>query len=401
MKTMKMINLLLAVVFIAFNATAQDSLQKSNEEKYRFTVTHDNPATPVKSQSKSGTCWSFAATSFIESELIRLGAVETDLSEMYFVNLAYRDKADRYIRYHGQSNYGPGGQAHDVMNVIRKHGFVTEKEYPGLLAGEESHNHSELHAVLKGFLEAVLSSKSGKLSQVWKNAYGAILDTYLGPLPIQENNTDKKNARLDKKSGFNPDDYVELTSYLHHPFYTWINLEIPDNWTYDLYYNIPLEELMAVMTGALENGFTVCWDGDVSDKGFSHANSVAILPEKDTASLDASLKEKWEKLSEKDKMAELYKFEKPGKEKAISPEMRQDAFDSHLATDDHLMHFTGIALDQNGTRYFITKNSWGANSNKTGGYLNISESYARMNTIAIMIHKDALPDFLKKKIANK
>jgi len=399
---MKMINLLMAVVFISYNTTAQDSLQKPDEEKYRFSVTHDNPATPVKSQSKSGTCWSFAATSFVESELIRLGAGETDLSEMYFVNLAYRDKADRYIRYHGHSNYGPGGQAHDVMNVIRNHGFVTEKEYPGLLAGEESHNHSELHAVLKGFLEAVLSSKSGKLSQVWKNAYGAILDTYLGPLPAYENDTDKSiKTRLDKKSGFNPDDYVELTSYLHHPFYTWINLEIPDNWTYDLYYNIPLEELMAVMKGALENGFTVCWDGDVSDKGFSHANSVAILPEKDTASLDASEKEKWEKLSEKDKMAELYKFEKPGKEKAISPEMRQDAFDSHLATDDHLMHFTGIAEDQNGTRYFITKNSWGANSNKTGGYLNISESYARMNTIAIMIHKDALPEFLKKKIANK
>lgn len=400
MKTIKMINLLLAVIFIAFNATAQDSLQKSNEEKYRFTVTHDIPATPVKDQSKSGTCWSFAATSFVESELIRLGAGETDLSEMYFVNLAYREKADRYIRYHGRSNFGPGGQAHDVLNVIKKYGFVTEKEYPGLLAGEESHNHSELHAVLKGFLEAVLSSKSGKLSQVWKNAYAAILDTYLGPLPFHENDTDKKKARLDKKSGFNPNDYVELTSYLHHPFYTWINLEIPDNWSHDQYYNIPLEELMAVMTGALRNGYTVCWDGDVSDKGFSHTNSVAILPEKDLASLEGSEREKWEKLSEKEKSAQLYKFDKPGKEKSVTPEMRQDAFDRHLATDDHLMHFTGIAEDQNGTRYFITKNSWAANSNKSGGYLNISESYARMNTIAIMIHKDALPDILRKKIVN-
>jgi bleomycin hydrolase len=397
-----MINLLLAVFYITQNLTAQDSLQKVNEEKFNFKVTHEVPATPVKSQSKSGTCWSFAATSFVESELIRLGQGETDLSEMYFVNYAYREKADRYIRYHGKSSFGAGGQAHDVMNVISEYGYVSEKDYPGIIPGEESHNHSELDAVLKGYLDALLSSKSGKLSQVWKSAFAAILDTYLGPLPIVNQNIDKsRKEAASKKTALNTEDYIELTSYQHHPFYTWINLEIPDNWSHDKYYNIPLDELMEITAKALKNGFTVCWDGDVSDKGFSHTNSVAILPEKDTAALDSSEKEKWEKLTEKEKIAELYKFDKPGKEKSVTPEMRQDAFDRHQATDDHLMHFTGLAEDQNGTLYFITKNSWAANSNKTGGYLYISESYARMNTIAIMIHKDALPENLKKRISSQ
>lgn len=380
------------LIFASSYCSAQDTLIMPSNENYVFTVVHENAATSVKDQYRSGTCWSFGATSFFESELIRVGAGEFDLSEMYYVNLAYRGKAENYVRFHGSSNFGPGGQAHDVLNGIKKHGLVTEKEYPGIIPGETSHNHGELNTVLEGFLKSLLSARSDKLSKAWENAYGSILDAYMGPLPA--------NGGLKNVKGFNPDDYIEITSYTHHPFYSWFSLEIPDNWSQDKYYNLPLEDMMSVIFNALEKGYTVCWDGDVSDKGFSHSNGVAILPEKDLKSLEGSEQAKWEALTQKDKNAQLYKFDKPGKEKQITQEMRQEAFDNQSSTDDHLMHFTGIVTDQQGTKYFVTKNSWAANSNKTGGYLNISEAYARLNTINVMVHKNALPENIRKKLGN-
>ena len=380
------------LIFAGTPSFAQDTIAKPAEEKYVFTVVHQNAATSVKDQYRSGTCWSFGAVSFFESELLRTGAGEFDLSEMYYVNLAYRGKAERYVRFHGLSNFGPGGQAHDVLNGIKQKGLVTEKEYPGIIPGETSHNHGELNSVLEGFLKGLLSSGSEKLSNAWKNAYAGILDAYMGPLPA--------NGGLKNVKGFNPDDYIEITSYTHHPFYSWFSLEIPDNWSQDKYYNLPLDDMMSVIFNALEKGYTVCWDGDVSDKGFSHANGVAILPEKDLKSLEGSEQAKWEALSQKDKNAQLYKFNKPGKEKQVTQEMRQEAFDNQSSTDDHLMHFTGIVTDQQGTKYFITKNSWAANSNKTGGYLNISEAYARLNTVNIMVNKNALPENIRKKLTN-
>ncbi len=385
---MKKLVSLSIVLLLTFQLFSQDTVKSAEPEKYKFDTLKILPATPVKDQYRSGTCWSFAAVSYLESELIRLGSGETDLSEMFFVNHAYREKAKKYIRYHGSSNFGPGGQAHDVMNIIKSYGYVSETGYPGIVPGETSHNHGELDKVLKGFLDAVLASKSGKLSQAWYPAYLGILDAYLGKLPENSKQTTQK---------INPDDYIELTSYSHNPYYTWINLEIPDNWSNDKYFNLPLDELMSLMFDALNKGYTIAWDGDVSDKGFSHSNGIAILPDKDIKSLAGSERERWEKLSEKDKNAELYKFETPGNEKKVTPEMRQEAFDSHLSTDDHLMHVIGIAVDQKGTRYLITKNSWAANSNKYGGYLKISEPYARMHTIAFMVHKDALPGAILKK----
>ncbi|KAF5062449.1 Peptidase C1-like family protein [anaerobic digester metagenome] len=381
---------------LSFSYAQQDSIKK---EGFQFEVIKTNPATPVKDQYRSGTCWSFATVSFIESELLRLGAGEKDLSEMYFVNHAYREKAERYVRLHGSSNFGPGGQAHDVMNTIAKYGFAGESDYPGLLTGESKHLHGELDAVLKAYLDAVVQKKDGKLSKVWPDAFAGILDAYLGPVHDQANG---KNAgalpAYAQAAGFNPADYIELTSFLHHPFYQKINLEIPDNWSQDLYYNLPLDELMDVMNHAIEKGYTICWDGDVSDKGFSHAKGVAILPEISGSSLEGTERERWEKLSEKEKNAELYSFSKPVKEKNITPEIRQEDFNNLKATDDHLMHITGIATDQLGTRYYITKNSWAADSNKSGGYLNMSEAYVRLNTIAVMVHKDAVPPLIRKKL---
>jgi bleomycin hydrolase len=393
---MKKINLLALSLscFLVFTQVSGQETKTPKVDGYKFTEIKTNPATPVKDQYRSGTCWSFATTSFVESELLRLGYDITDISEMFFVYHAYIDKAYRYIRLHGSSNFGPGGQAHDVMNVIKKYGLVTESKFPGLLKGEDKHKHGELDAALKAYLDVVISNKDGKLSQVWPTAYVALLNAYLGDAgSISAEKSSKKQY-----SRFNPDDYVELTSYNHHPFFTRFDLEVPDNWSHDSYYNLPVDDLVSVISYAINSGYTVCWDGDVSDKGFSHSNGVAIIPEKDITAMEGTERARWEKLSEKEKNSELYSFKEPGSEKKISQEMRQDAFDNFQATDDHLMHFTGMVKDQNGTIYYVTKNSWAANSNEWGGYLNISEAYVRLNTIAVMLHKDAIPPALKKQL---
>jgi bleomycin hydrolase len=389
--------LLTLICILTYTIGLSQEAETPKEEGYKFTTIKNIKASPVKDQYKSGTCWSFAATSYLESELIRLGYDTLDISEMYFVNYAYREKAIRYVRLHGSANFGPGGQAHDVLNVVKSHGFVTETEYPGLLKGEQKHIHGELDAVLQGYLTALIKKEDGKLSSVWPEAYNAILNVYLGPVNDKSAGSDK--IRLKQLyPRFNPDDYVELTSYNHHPFYETFDLEVPDNWSHDLYYNLPVDEMMEVINSAVKNGYTVCWDGDVSDKGFSHGNGVAIVPDKDVAALDGTERSRWEKLSEREKNAELYTFKQPGAEKKISQEMRQEAFNSLQATDDHLMHITGMVTDQNGTVYYTTKNSWAANSNKSGGYLNMSESYLRLNTIAIMVHKDAIPQAIRRKL---
>ncbi|NTW25114.1 MAG: aminopeptidase [Lentimicrobium sp.] len=389
----------ISLINVSLNVSGQDNEQEP-VEGYKFTTIKINPASPVKDQYKSGTCWSFAATSFIESELLRLGYDTIDISEMFFVYKAYQEKAGRYVRLHGNANFGPGGQAHDVFNVVKQNGFVTEEDFPGLLKGETNHLHGELDAVLKGYLDALLSNKDGKISQVWPEAYSALLNAYMGPLPesVIKKGKSPEIVSNEKYPRFNPEEYVELTSYLHHPFYQSIDLEVPDNWSHDRYFNIPVDELIETMNYSINNGYTVCWDGDVSDRGFSHSNGVAIVPDKNVTTMEGTERSSWEKLSEKEKNAELYTFKTPGTEKKVTQEMRQRAFDNFQATDDHLMHFTGIVSDQNGTNYYITKNSWAAASNQNGGYLNISEAYARLNTIAIMVHINAIPADLKKKL---
>jgi bleomycin hydrolase len=393
----KNITLLLTLSgFMACSISVAQETDPPVNEGFRFTTLKTIPASPVKDQYKSGTCWSFAATSFVESELLRLGYDTLDISEMFFVNHAYRDKANRYVRLHGSANFGPGGQAHDVLNVVKQYGFITEAEYPGLLKGEPKHKHGELDAVLKAYLDAVIKNQDGKLSLVWPDACNSLLDVYMGPLPESPDPEKIQSEKLYPR--FKPEDYVELTSYAHHPFYTFFDLEIPDNWSHDHYFNLPAGELYAVAEYAIKNGFSVCWDGDVSDKGFSHSNGVAIVPDKDLKASEGTERLLWEKLTEKEKNAELYNFKNPGKEKEISQEMRQEAFDNYQASDDHLMHLTGLVSDQNGNNYFITKNSWAANSNSTGGYLNMSKAYFMLNTIAIMIHKDAIPDAIRRKL---
>jgi len=366
---MKKLHLFVLACCVALSASAQDEEKKSTIE---FTPVHDIKTTPVKSQDRTGTCWSYSTTSFIETEVIRLGGPELDLSEMYFVRYTYPEKARLYIMAHGKGNFSEGGQAHDVMNVLRQYGMATEEAYPGRRDVSKPHNHSELASSQKVLLDNYMKGRKASPSTVWYDVQAAILDIYMGKVPAKVDGVSPQEYAAKMK--INADDYIELTSYSHHPFYQPFNLEVPDNWSSDLYYNLPLDDLMAVMDHGLENGFSFVFDGDVSEKFFSHKLGAAIVP-----------------------VDEEKGFE-PQEEKKITQEVRQDAFLSWQSTDDHLMHITGVSTDQNGTRYFKTKNSWGTDRGGYEGYLYMSESYMRLHTVAIMIHKDALPKAIAKKL---
>ena len=370
MKTLKLFGLI-AILFFSFSLYAQEE-----NEGYKFKDLTNIKVTSVKNQQKTGTCWSFSATSFVETELLRLNNHEYDLSEMYFVRYAYEEKGMDYVRYHGKFNFGEGGQAHDVMNQIKKYGFISQEAYQGNEYSPGKYIHRELDEILNAILDVVVSKPNKKLTPVWYNAYKAVIDTYLGVVPEKFDINGEIVTPLEfaEKENFNTDDYVELTSFTHHPFYEKVILEVPDNWSNEYYYNLPLNEFMDVMKTALKNGYTFVWDGDISFKGFSHKNEVAIVPEGD------------------------FEFISPKEEKNITADFRQQEFDNLTTTDDHLMHITGLAEDQNGTIYYKTKNSWGEDSNDFGGYLYMSESYLRLNSIAIMLHKDAISKEIRKKL---
>jgi bleomycin hydrolase len=288
------------------------------------------------------------------------------------------------VRYHGLANFGPGGQAHDVINMIRDHGMVPESVYPGKNYGDTIHNHGELNRVLEDYLKGVV--KGRKLTTAWERGFNGIVHAYLGdePASFTYDGKDFTPVSFRDHTGFNPDDYVELTSYSHHPFYQKMDLEVPDNWSHDLYYNLPIDDLMAVIDHALASGYSVAWDGDVSEKGFSHRNGVAILPATP-----------WGQMSKAEADSA---FKHPVKELQVTQEMRQTAFDDYATTDDHLMHLVGTARDANGTVYYMTKNSWGSESNDYGGYLMMSQPYVRLETLAILVHKDAVPKEIRKKL---
>lgn len=368
-------------------------------QTYDFTVTDSVAVTPVKNQASSGTCWCFATASFLESELLRKGKGEHDLSEMFIVRQKLLNQLnDNYLR-RGRGNIGQGSLSHTFLNAYNQVGIVPEEVYSGINYDSPRHNHGEMMAMLEAVAGVALKAK--KRSPQYDAMVKSVLDTYLGPLP--ETFTYRGKTYTPKSFaeslGINTSDYVELTSFTHHPYYESFELEVPDNWEHARQYNLPLDELMDVIDGALRSGYSVCWDGDVSERGFRFANGVAINPDiRDLSRYSAADSAVFAPLTEAQRLDSVMTFSRPYLEIVVTPELRQEGFESFVTTDDHLMHLTGLAKDQNGTKYYVTKNSWGTDRNGFGGYLNMSESFVRAKTIYVMLHKDALPVALRKRL---
>lgn len=395
-------NLILAGMLLSsLTISAQEKKEEEKEVGYQFTAVKEIPCTPVKDQYRSGTCWSFSGLGFLEAEMLRLGKPTVDLSEMFVVYHSYSDKATKYVRLHGSLNFGAGGAFHDVTNVVKKYGIVPEEVYKGLNYGEEKHVHGELDRVLLDNVKAVVDNPNKKLTTAWHDAFDSNLDSYLGKLPEKFTYQGKEYTPQSFATdfvGLNLDDYVEITSYTHHPFYSKFIIEVPDNWSWDEVYNVPLTELDEIIDNAINSGYPVAWAADVSEKGFATSKKgVAVIPVADKANMTGAEITKWEKLTDKEKDEELYKLNKPGAEKAITQELRQIDFDDYQTTDDHGMLIVGTAKDQNGKPYYKVKNSWG-DYNDYNGFFYASKPYVEFKTMSIMVHKDAIPKNIRKKL---
>ena len=376
----------------ALTAVAEE--KKDSVEGFKFTDTKVVPGTPVKDQNKSGTCWSFSGIGFIENEILRNTGKELDLSEMWVVRHCYSDKADRFVRMDGKTNFAAGGSVLDVAYVIDNYGIVPEEAYKGLEYGEEKHDHYELDPVLAGIVTAV-NDKKGK-----KGAVDATLDSYLGKRP-ETFTVDGKTYTPQSYAaslGINTADYIPVTSYTHHPFYTQFPLEVADNWLWLPYHNVPMDEMKAIVDNALDNGYSVAWAADVSEPGFKWKEGFAVMPKKKTAAdLEGTELARWVKLSDKEREDEQNDITGPVDEIEVTQELRQEMFDNHETTDDHGMVIVGKAKDQNGKNYYKVKNSWDTNQ-VYDGYFYVSEPYFLAKTLDIYVNRAAIPADIAKKM---
>jgi bleomycin hydrolase len=394
----RLFGLIFVMIISTFMLSAQeDTTQK--KEGFQFTSIKENPTTSVKDQYKSGTCWAFSTLSFLESELLRTGKGEYDLSEAFIVRNTYIEKAIRYVRFQGKTNFSPGGGFRDITYVINKYGIVPEEVYTGLNYGTDKHVHAELDAVLKAYVDQIIKNPNRELTTAWLDGYIGILDAYFGKVPEKfiYKGQEYTPITFAQSLGLNMDDYVEISSFTHHPFYEQFILEIPDNWLHGMVYNVPLDEMMRIIDYSIENGYTVAWGSDVSEKGFKWSKGIAVVPDETLPDLTGTEKERWEKLTDAEKQKQIYAIDGPVKEKIITQELRQIAFDNYNTTDDHGMHITGIAKDQKGNIYYKVKNSWGL-SGPYEGYFYASKPFVAYKTTGIMINKNSIPKDIRKKL---
>ena len=397
MKSFKSI-CIFAALLVSGAAMAQSRPAAVSTKDYEFTTVKENPITPVKNQYRSGTCWCFSALSFLESEAIKNKNIKDttlfpDFSEMYVVRKAYHDRAIKYVRLNGKMNFAAGSDFGDVLEVARDYGLVDQKAYSGLQYGYDLPVQGELDAVLKGYVDAVVKNPNRKLTSVWPKGLDGILDAYMGEIPerFTVNGVSYTPESYVNSFKLNTDDYVGLTSYTHHPFYTAFAMEVEDNWRCTPSWNVPLDEFMAIIDNAVNNGYTVAWGGDVSEPGFTR-DGLAILIDTEAKATSGSDQERWVGKAE-----EKPQEKKTVKELDVTQELRQQMFDEKTSTDDHGMHLYGIAKDQNGTKYYLIKNSWG----ETGAYKGIwymSENFVKGKTLNIVVNKKAIPANIRKKL---
>ncbi|WP_394350833.1 C1 family peptidase [Elizabethkingia argenteiflava] len=383
--------LLLTLLTVGSLAFAQDNLinsLKSNQSEnpdFKFTTLKEVGRTSVKDQGSSGTCWSYSGNSFIESEMIRMGKPVVDLAEIFTARNVYRDKAKRYVLFGGALEWGDGGELHDVINMYRKYGAVPQQVYSGLALGQTRNNFGEMQAVIKSMLDTYVKNPQGKLSPNWLENVDNVIDSYLGQAPKEFTYKGKRytpQTFAKEVVGINPDDYVELTSYKDYPYYQRFVTPVPDNWSHDSMWNVPMADLTKIIDNAVDKGYSVGWATDVSEPYFSYKNGVAYVPDIDLNHIDAEVK------------ASLFKGSRP--DKKITEDMRQEALNNLTTTDDHGMQIVGLAKDQTGKEYYMVKNSWGL-TNDFQGYLYVTKPYVQYKTTGILVHKNAIP----KDIINK
>ena len=381
-----------ATALIAANATAQTA-------EYEFTTIKENPVTSIKNQYRSGTCWCFSALSFIESEILRTKGIETDLSEMFVVGKSYRDRAIKYVRLDGHLNFAAGSSFGDVLHVINDYGIVPQEAMPGFNYGTTMPEHNEIDAALKGYVSAIAKNPNRTLSTAWVNGFDGIVAAYFGEYPETFVVDGKEYTPESYREflGINYDDYVNISSFTHHPFYEPFIIEVCDNWRWDSAYNLPMDEMMEVMYNAIDKGYTIAWGSDVSEKGFTR-DGLAVMPVEEKKAAAGSDQERWVGKAAEEQKEEV-KAELP-QEMTITQEMRQDGYDRKTTTDDHGMHIYGVAQDQNGNKYFMVKNSWGE-AGKYKGIWYASDAFVRYKTLNIVVHKDALPKHIAKKLGIK
>lgn len=397
-KFMKKIVLLATACLLSIASWAQDNTPAN--DGYQFSTVKANPITSIKNQGSSGTCWAFSGIGFLESELLRMNKGEYDLSEMYVVSFNYDDKVKKFVRLNGSLNFSQGGSFADVFEPINEYGVVPNTAMPGLNYGETTHKHSEMESGLSAYVNAIVKNSNKRLSTAWYNGFNGILNAYLGKKPenFTYNGKNYTPQSFAKELGLNSDNYISITSFTHHPFYSYFALEVPDNWRWALSYNVPLDKMIDIIDNAINNGYTVAWATDVSEVGFTR-DGLGVVPDQDDIEVVGSDQAHWLGLSATEKNKAIKeKIEKgPVKEMLITQELRQKAFDNYETTDDHGMQIFGIAKDKLGNKYYMVKNSWGDNS-KYKGIWYVSEAFVKYKTTSFVVNKASLPKDIASKI---
>ncbi len=388
---------------VALGAAADDKTEekeKADSVGFQFTEVKTIKTTSVKDQNMTGTCWCFAGTSHFEDEIMAAGGDSLDLSEMFTVRHCYLEKAIRYVRMYGATEFSPGGSILDVPYVWERYGAVPDEVYNGLGYGEDKHNHGELHAVLKAYITAIEKNPNRRLSTAWQKGFNGILDAYLGAVPETFTYKGKTYTPQSyaKSLGLTADNYIAVSSFTHHPFYKPFVLEVADNWLWGQYQNVPMEEMKAIVDNAIDKGYTVVWAADISEGGFKWRDGYAVFPKgKDQGDMDVTELARWVKLSDKERRDAKYDFKSPVEEEVITQESRQEMFDRQETTDDHGMVIVGTAVDQKGNKYYKVKNSWDTNQ-VYDGFFYVSEPYFYAKTLSILVNKKAIPADIAKKM---